>query len=349
MPDLTTFALKWLQHARTDHPVSALSGAASEAGMWAFSRAHERMLDRGRLIWEDDWDICIVADACRWDLWKEVTSPDPDWPHEPRQWGWSVGSCSPEWYGHTFTPDALPDDETIGVVTANPFAAKPAERMPHLLQDATPVHENIAYCDYVFEESWGCEVHGGYLDVTHPGVVTDHAYAAWTSQDLDRLVVHYMQPHIPFRAQPEWFGQRENLDHFGEMTSRPDGHPYATEGKEIWKRVRDGEKDRDAVWTAYCDNLVWALEHIDRLRAAVDVDLLLTSDHGNGIGEWGIWSHPPGIETPHLRKVPWVHVAGQGRGRLEQTTVADADVDWSIDSPDDNLSVDDRLEALGYR
>lgn len=299
---------------------------------------HDRVFSHGRLIWEDDWDICLVVDACRWDLWQEVA--DGNWP--TGGCGWSVGSASPEWYGQTFDPENLPD-ERIGVVTANPFASKPSDRMPEYLGEGTPIHRHdLEFVDYIFEDSWGCEVGGGYIDVTHPAAVTNRAFDAWTNHDLDRLVVHYMQPHIPFRAKPEWFAKRENLQHFGEpdldaIEPQEDGGGNV----EVWKEIRNGTRTREEVWEAYRDNLEWVLGDIDRLRTAVDADLLITSDHGNAIGEWGLWSHPPGFHTPQLRRVPWVHVEATQEAPFER-------VDGGLEVTEER-DVEEQLEALGYR
>lgn len=338
MPDFRRFARKHARVARGRGVRAAVRGAAAEAGRWALGHVDPSAGARADVIWADEWEICLVADACRYDLWREV-APDYDWLGMGD--GWSVGSASPEWYGETFAPEALPD-ERIGVVTANPFAGKPEGRLPDLLAGASPVerHDAVVYTDHVYRESWGCEVDGGYLDVTHPAVVTDRAWRAWRDHDLDRLVVHYMQPHLPFRARPDWFGRRDGLDDFGESddTDSP-AQPYASEGKEIWKRVRDGELGRDAVWAAYRDNLRWVLEDIDRLRRAVDADLLVTSDHGNGMGEWGVWSHPPNSRVPVLRRVPWVHCEGRGQGGFESVGRGGEGVD---------AGVDEQLAALGY-
>lgn len=336
-PNIPRFIQKHVANARTNGYRHAIREAGSEAGIWTFSKTHDKIFDSGRLIWEDEWDICIVLDATRYDQWQHVAH-DHEWLHT--QSAWSVGAASPEWYGNTFTAESLPDGERIGIVTANPFASKPSKRLPTLLQNATPVHEHLAYTDYVHQESWGCEVDGEYLDVTHPGEVTNRAHRAWQNEDLDRLVVHYMQPHLPFRSRPEWFGSRGDLDDFGELTDTTTG-PYEGNSKEIWKRLRDGEESRDEVWAAYCDNLEWGLEHVHRLYRALDVEFLITSDHGNGMGEWGVWSHPPGLYTPQLRRVPWVTITGTGDREYTPVEVEGDDTGGS--------DINSQLAALGYR
>lgn len=342
-PDINTFVRTYTQQAREDSVAAAVKGATVEATNWL---ARQGGYQPGRLIWDDQWDICLVLDAVRTDQW-EMEAYRYGWlpEHGDSDTEWSVGSASPEWYGNTFAPDALPEDERIGVVTANPFAGKPSDRLDYL-RDATPVdsHESVVYCDYVYEESWGCEVGNGYLDVAHPSEVTNRAYDAWEEHELDRLVVHYMQPHLPFRCNPEWFGVRPDIDEIGEREKKGK-YPYQTAGKDIWKRLRDGDRTRREIWDGYCDNLRWVLDDVERLVSSVDADLLVTSDHGNCMGEWGLWSHPPGVYVPAVRRVPWVHVQAQDTGPLEE-------VEYSAyateDRPTGSGDVDEQLRALGY-
>jgi len=120
-----------------------------------------------------------------------------------------------------------------------------------------------------------------------------------------------------------------------------------------WMRLRDGDFSFDAVWTAYRDNLEWALDDVARLLANCDGRIAMTSDHGNGLGEFGVWSHPPGTPVPALRRVPWVVREGQdqetcdphfprefARARRAARTMRTAGIAREIES---------RLEALGYR
>ena len=104
----------------------------------------------------------------------------------------------------------------------------------------------------------------------------------------------------------------------------------------------------DEVWRAYRDNLDRALPHVERLLAELSGKTVVTSDHGNMIGERARpipireWGHPPGVYTPELTRVPWLeHTAGPRR-----TVVAEASEE-SEDAVTDDV-VSDRLRHLGY-
>ena len=99
--------------------------------------------------------------------------------------------------------------------------------------------------------------------------------------------------------------------------------------------------ERD-LWEAYRDTLEWGLDSVDVLRQNCKATIALSADHGNGMGEWGVWSHPPGSPVPALRKVPWVTVPGTDERTVEPESIADTT------SADEELSVEERLTALGY-
>lgn len=308
-------------------------GAARHAG---------RRLDRAGLlkrdpIWSREWDVCCVLDACRVDTFQQVASETSWLDERDVSTMWSVGSASPEWIDRTFAPEFDDHLETAAYITANPFSAKPEERAAGARSGTLPLDSNrFAVLNEVWRHGWEHDP----ISTVPPRTLTDRVIDVWRRREefgVERVVVHYMQPHIPFRSRPEWFGERENLDIFGEGTKEA--------GTSPWKRVRDGETPRDEFLRAYRDNLSWVLEDVDILRHNLDADIALTSDHGNGIGEWGVWSHPPESPFACVRKVPWTVVRGRDLGEYEPDPgVGERDQE---DVEDDGVL--DRLAALGYR
>jgi len=114
--------------------------------------------------------------------------------------------------------------------------------------------------------------------------------------------------------------------------------------KDPWTRVRDQELPFYEFWGAYRDNLVWVLNDVQRLLNNCDGRIVLTSDHGNGIGVWDVWSHPPGVAIPAVRRVPWVPLEGRDL-RTHRPGVPNHVVGSSV--RDD--AVEARLADLGYR
>lgn len=312
---------------------------AAETGVWetfwfllektAFEKQRETP------IWEyPGWDIAVVLDATRLDLMQEAVV-EYDWLPNNVPAIWSVGSASPEWIGETFRPRYRDEWNDVGYVTANPFSCKPNDRAAGAPSGSLPLEESsLGYLDEVWRDQWQNDP----LSTVPPEIIFNRALWAWHTQDIDRLIIHAMQPHAPFRARPEWFGKRENLYIFGE----PD---KGNSGQNVFKDIRDGIRSEKEVWAAYLDNLHWALEAVDEFRKQVDANILVTSDHGNGLGEYGVWSHPPNNSSPVLRRVPAIDVEGVNSLNWDGNVIGNPPVTTEQES----TNINKQLSALGYR
>lgn len=285
----------------------------------------------GKPIWSrDDWDVLVVLDACRTDLMREVLAEYPELPDDVDT-HWSNASCSIDWQLRNWK--GRPEHtRNAGYVTANPFAE-------HEMPDARSADlgdEEIGHLAPLYRTDWQ-EIKPG-ISTVPPEAVTDHTISAWRARHdlgINRLVAHYMQPHEPYITRPEWGdGDHELL---GNLID-----PEQEAGSSIWPLLEDGEVDRDEFWEVYKDNLRWVLDDVvDRLLPNVDGRVVLTADHGNAMGEWGEWHHPPGAIGPSVRKVPWV-----GIGCYDDKSVTpDVDLD-SEESVETGTA--EQLEALGY-
>jgi len=338
---LKDFARKEWRIARENGVLDAVKQGVSEATMKAAKPYAQR---KATPIWDVDFDVCLVLDSCRFDLWTQVVGPGSGihlehgnhWPlAENTESRWSVGSASPEWIDNTFADAHCGSWRTAGYVTANPFSGKAATDMNILSEEVYPLADRgLAYLDEVWRDQWPMN---DALPTVGPSVLTDRALWAWDRRErysMDKLVVHYMQPHIPFKKRPEWTDGWD-LDGFGSGG----GH-----GKDDWHKLRDGEVPADEFWNAYAANLEWVLREVERWYNSVDGTLLVTSDHGNGKGEYGQWGHPPGSANPSIRKVPWSVVDGVGENEIAVDPVGNPPVVGGS-----NREIDEQLSALGYR
>lgn len=234
-----------------------------------------------------DADIYVVLDGCRVDVLRE-------WYPDAESY-WSVGASSPEWLAATFD-----GHDAVAYVSGNPFAEDVRDDVGYLHV------EGVRDCAGV--------------ETVPPAPLVDHAAAVWRDRDrhgIEAVVVHLMQPHVPFRSRPEWFT----------------GDDW---GSGRWHDI--GTEIPRAEWfAAYRDNLQWAIEDgVERLQRRVDATIGITADHGNAAGEWGVYSHPRGVAVPAVRKVPWTTVDGQAVEAVGEVAAAESR---------------DRarhLEALGY-
>lgn len=277
-----------------------------------------RFGDRGIDIVGADWDALVVLDACRYDLFEEIA--DLDRFDEYRRVR-SPGSATNEWTERAFTATGPHGD--IVYVTGNPMTSRHA---------AQSFHRLVEVWTDAFDESLGS---------VPAEVVTEAAIKARETYPNKRLVVHYVQPHYPFVRDPglqftDWGGtdtiRNENAD---------------ARARDVWQALRLGLVDRETVWAGYRRNLEYVLDRIDPLLSALEGRTVVTSDHGNLLGERGspipvrLYGHPEGCRHRDLVTVPWAVLQGENRPEIdseaaESTTDADSD------------AVSDRLTALGY-
>lgn len=266
----------------------------------------------GVAVAERDWDNLIVLDACRFDLFEEINTLNGELSKEI-----SKGSNTGEFMVRNFTNHTFPD--TV-YVSANPqFELR---NMPQHFYDSVAL----------WERHWDED-----LKTVHPAEVTDEALATEKRYPHKRLIVHYLQPHYPFIGETG-----RDIEH-GSVTAggiiRQD-----KEIKSIWERLEDGEIDASVVWDAYRENLEIVLQHIGPLVRNLTGKTVVTSDHGNAFGEWGIYGHPRGYYISSLVEIPWLVVPYTERKHIE-----DGDSTTSTeDGADTGVDVKQRLRHLGY-
>lgn len=362
----------WLQRTwRRWHDESArraLRAASHEAAAGtvgrAASAAYAARADPTS-IWERNWDVCCLLDGCRADLLGDVAE---DYPFLSADAGtiWSVGSQSAEWMAATFDATHADEMRRTAYVTGNPFSAQGGDQIEAVDTDPLPLGADDFGLLY---EAWRDAWTDDEISTIPPEPLTDAAIAVWRERDrldVDRVLVHYMQPHTPFRSRPDWFLGTADIEDWGSLDDEADPEFEDVEladldeetielleafdtgadiGRDPWTRLRDGELDREPFWAAYRDNLEWVLDDVARLLENCDATVALTSDHGNAAGEFGVWSHPPGVHLPALREVPWVTVRGEDRG----TSTPDLPAAALEATTDQASAVEERLADLGYR
>ncbi|POG54943.1 alkaline phosphatase family protein [Haloferax marisrubri] len=269
----------------------------------------------GTSIYDRDWDALVVLDTARVDAMEAVADEYDFLPsHVPPET--SLGSTSWEWLHRNFTPERSAELAETAYVTANAHTRRFGDEF-QVGPDA------FGLLDEVWEYAWD-EGFGGMP----PESVTDRAISVGRETDYDRLIVHYMQPHTPYRT----------LD-VSNVDSREQGEMTRSE----WDLLQTGQLDRDVAWEAYLDNLRWGLDEVETLLENLDADtVVLTADHGEAFGEWGIYGHIRHVPLPELRQVPWVKLSASDDETYEPS-LEHAETQVSDDA------VEERLRALGYK
>lgn len=268
-----------------------------------------RLSEKGTPIYEKEWDVLIILDACRVDLLRSV-SDEYSFLDNPDTIV-SLGSMSEGWLESNFTDAYESELRNTAYVTGNPYS------------DSALADVELGFLDAVWKYAWDNDI-----GTIRPRPITDRAISVARDRDPDRMIVHYMQPHYPFIEDPE-LHPGIDITQFGSL-------PW----ENIWEQLRTGEVDLPRVLTAYRNNLKVVLEDVALLRRNVEADtVVISADHGNALGEYGVYGHPPDVPLACLRRVPWYRTSATDTGEYEPTTEYERT---------EQTAATQRLRELGY-
>ncbi|MFC7043042.1 hypothetical protein [Halonotius sp. GCM10025705] len=258
---------------------------------------------------DEDWDTLVLLDACRYDMFAERVPFYGELESRISQ-----GSTSEEFLRQNFEDGEFHD--TV-YVNANVYFPKVG-----LDQDET-FHAVIDLLDEWDEE----------LEIAHPETVTEAAKEAHERYPNKRVIVHYMQPHLPF------IGNRglETRERIGQRNA---WIPFRNDATSV--SVQE-------LWEGYNENLDIVFNYVSELLDEIDGKVVLSADHGNMVNERQgpiptrkMFGHPWGVYSPELVRVPWFVIEGGER----RTITSDPPVTKQGHSEE---LVTERLQSLGYR
>lgn len=260
-------------------------------------------------VFDRDWDLLVVLDACRVDLIKEVAS---DYPYIRNVCTiYSVASQSEDWLNSTFEEKYRSELQDTILVTGNPYS------------ETVLSADDFLVLDEVWRYAWDDSV--GTIPARP---ITDRAVKIGRQRDFDRFIVHYMQPHFPCVPKPRLSSGVE-IDDFGFKRM------------SVWKDLASGRLSRDKVWSAYLRNLRYVLDELSLFLTNFDApSVAVTADHGNALGEGGEFGHERDSSLQVVREVPWIETTA---------TDADGYTPDDYDIKPTQTSADEQLEALGYK
>jgi len=274
------------------------------------------------LIPDADWDTLLLLDACRYDLFEKTATELPGNLSSRT----SHDSATPGYIAENFAGGEFHD---IVYVTSNPYVNTK-------LPDDT-FHEVVS----VWRDGWDDD-----LGVVPPSAMLEATLSAVEKYENKRILAHFSQPHVPFVGEVR-LGER-NVSSIREEAlgnERPD--PDDREPTPFEQLAR-GDVNREAVWDAYQSNLEYVLPIVEEMLESLGGRTVVTSDHGNALGEFAtpfpvrVYGHPRGIRIPSLVTVPW-HVYETGP---RPETREDPPTQRCSTTEDE---VTERLRSLGYK
>lgn len=224
-------------------------------------------------ISDKEWNNLIILDAARHDTYRERINPEADY------------RITAESHSRGFIRENFSKGEWSNtvVITANPFyneeeferltGEKPSEKFETIFQ--------------VWETDWNEE-----KGTVMPEKIVEKAKTAQKLFPNKRKILHFMQPHYPFIKS-----EIEEPGFSGIVNDE--------ELEQIWERTEKGELKHGKSKNAYLKNHDVALNPLEQLKQILDKKTIITADHGNLLGEKGLYGHPGKSELEPLRKVPW--------------------------------------------
>lgn len=250
------------------------------ARKWLIQHATERLGRGGQheRLNDEEWDVAVVLDACRWDVLQQVTS----WPVEA---AYSPGSATPQWLAIAEETRILEDTY---IASAN------------VQYDARSLGE--AELHKLWETDWNAR-----LGTVLPGPVLSKADSLLGAGKRP-VVAHLLPPHAPYVAKVDdtWLpafpetdiwrrapteSQEEKLSPQVAMAS---GHIDLTRARQAYRASVESTFE---VVSSYISR--WADD---------DLTVILTADHGEtfgGLRELGLCGHPNRCHIDPLVKVPY--------------------------------------------
>ncbi|KXB06244.1 hypothetical protein AKJ53_00910 [candidate division MSBL1 archaeon SCGC-AAA382F02] len=275
-----------------------------------------------RLIHERDWHVLIVLDACRYDYFEEIYQEylsgklrkvrsqcfdDSFLYSEGRTKTWLRNTFDKKMGGVVYV-SGTPHVNSVEVNTENEDFV------------ATDVFSDIID---VWDWGWAEE-----LGTTPPEKIVEGVNIAKEKYSEKDLIIHFVQPHGPYLAlggkEIEVSGMVSSSSELGILDR---GRKMA--GRilqsflpgEIFKELRNffssidkpaekiaKEYGKGELRNFYTKNLRSALVEVEKIvRLFPDKSIVITSDHGEFLGEKGLYGHNWNEEF--LTEVPWFEVS----------------------------------------
>jgi hypothetical protein len=290
----------------------------------------------------EDWDNLIVLDACRYDVFKQVSSMRGDLGYIV-----SNGSHSKEFYEENVSGETLYD--TV-YATANPYGAVMGAGAFFGMETTFSGESERDKRGRISET---CTTDGRTLNFNHVENI-DPSKLVSTSLDLHdrnpkkRLFVHFMQPHAPYIGERAASIRRSLEREEGlKFTAWTDLDEIDRDGAigSLENAAKEGYISADELRSVYVENLEIVLSHVAELVSELDGKTVVTADHGELLGEERAghrFGHPEGLFVKELRVVPWLTVtSGKRRDIVKERPVK---IDEITES-----EMNEQLALLGYR
>ena len=303
-----------------------------------------------------NWKYLIVLDACRHDYFKKVYSNYLKGKLKKIK---STGRFTVEWAKTQFT-----DYYDLIYISTNPFI----NSMISVKQGGIKFEAKKHFSEIV--DMWRYDV-DPIKKVVLPKTVNERVLEKIKKAPKKRMIIHYMQPHYPYiHSNYSKFDKYtkmkiEKKTDSGFIMSKPYLNPFSEKikkmippkiliklskilGKTSPKIKILEEIGEEKLRDAYQKNLEIVLEEVAKLCSNLNGKIVITSDHGEFLGEDGIIGHNFPIESPILREVPYFELREVKDKYKKKIIRKDRETTSETKKITNKKEIKKRLRTLGY-
>ncbi|WP_147376628.1 alkaline phosphatase family protein [Halopiger aswanensis] len=272
---------------------------------------------------QKDWDNLLLLDACRYDILQSLADREIEKIV-------SVGGRSSEFIEEAMNGKELYDTVYI---SSNPHV--------EMTLDDGVFHDVIK----TYGESWKNQRTNDHTKF-HPENVYNIAKDNIESYSDKYIVVHFMQPHGPYFGEKAKHLRQELASEYNiRFTRLPDTEENGKKQyADLMYAAKDGYLSAAQIHEVYIENLKLVLEYAEKLANELNGKTVISSDHGENLGNpGGVFSPKYGHNgySPEVRFVPWMEFEYEQRKSVTSETPVESE------SVDDE-TVREQLEHLGY-
>ncbi|MHA1195487.1 MAG: hypothetical protein ACTSRH_05180 [Promethearchaeota archaeon] len=237
-----------------------------------------------------EWDYLIVLDACRYDMFKYIIRHNC-------KYIISGGSVTQEWLRWNFKGHF----NDIVYIAGNPHFS-----IINLKKTFgwNPFYKVVEVWDYGWDKT---------LKTVHPREVTIASLIANKIYPNKKLIIHYNQPHHPFISNKKYLK-------FDEGTWNSLYKSLGESKYTIWDALKSRKIQMKEFWKAYIENLKIVMKYVSILLKELNGKIVITSDHGNLVGEYMLFGHFSHLRSKYLVKVPWLEIENK-RSNLKMNLI----------------------------
>jgi len=248
-------------------------------------------------ILKSDWDILIVLDACRYDIFKEVVGSE--FFGSVIQEADSEAGCTRGWLDKHFKGST--DFRDVVYISGNPYINSYGIG----LKTKEIFYDVFDSWEYRYDNTDRVEPVGVFLDAKKTLM-----YAR------NRVIVHFLQPHYPYLFDSKKFNPldliyklvpNKIIKKINKVFKRNKINKDNTKNtisriEETYQLVYTDEQIRDA----YTNNLISIIPYLKKLISEEkNKKIVVTADHSEYLGENGRYGHGGKING-FINKVPYV-------------------------------------------